>query len=174
MKKILSLLLTFLLSFTLLSCTTIDSVLDELGLEDENVDHIEENQDDDKARSQDEDQFDIEEDESYTSKEDVALYLDTYDKLPKNYITKKEATKLGWESSEGNLWDVTDKMSIGGDRFGNREKRLPENQGRQYYECDINYEGGYRGAERLVYSDDGLIYYTGDHYESFDLLYGDE
>ncbi len=174
MKKILSLLLTFLLSFTLLSCTTIDSVLDELGLEDENVDHIEENQDDDKARSQDEDQFDIEEDESYTSKEDVALYLDTYDKLPKNYITKKEATKLGWESSEGNLWDVTDEMSIGGDRFGNREKRLPENQGRQYYECDINYEGGYRGAERLVYSDDGLIYYTGDHYESFDLLYGDE
>lgn len=172
MKKILSLLLTFLLSFTLLSCTAIDSVIDELGLTDENVDvdHIEENHDQDQEDIEE----GLEEDESYTSKEDVSLYLDTYDKLPKNYITKKEATNLGWESSKGNLWDVTDEMSIGGDRFGNREKRLPENQGRQYYECDINYEGGYRGPERLVYSDDGLIYYTGDHYESFDLLYGEE
>lgn len=116
----------------------------------------------------------IEEDGSYTSKDDVALYLHTYEKLPDNYITKSEAGDLGWVSSEGNLWDVTDQKSIGGDRFGNREGLLPNADGRQYYEADINYEGGYRGAERIVYSNDGLIYYTADHYETFTLLYGDE
>lgn len=176
MKKILSLFLTFLLSFTLLSCTTIDTVLEDLGLDDtskpSNVN--EKVEDETENQSVDETQATISEDESYTDKESVALYIDTYDKLPKNYITKKEATKLGWESSKGNLWDVTDKMSIGGDWFGNREKKLPVEKGRSYYECDINYKGGYRGAERLVYSDDGLIYYTADHYDSFDLLYGEE
>lgn len=116
----------------------------------------------------------LEEDGYYTSMEDVGLYIHTYGKLPNNYIKKSDAGDLGWKSSEGNLWDVTDKMSIGGDKFGNREKLLPIKEGRQYYECDINYEGGYRGAERIVYSDDGLIYYTEDHYESFTLLYGDE
>jgi guanyl-specific ribonuclease Sa len=65
-------------------------------------------------------------------------------------------------------------MVIGGDRFGNREGLLPESDGRKYFECDVAYEGGYRGAERLVYSNDGLIYYTPDHYESFTLLYGEE
>lgn len=108
----------------------------------------------------------------YTSKEEVALYIHTYDKLPDNFITKKEAMNLGWQSSKANLWEVSDKMSIGGDRFGNREQRLPEEKGRQYYEADIDYDGGYRGAKRVVYSKDGLIYYTDDHYESFTLLYG--
>ena len=116
----------------------------------------------------------IDEDGRYSTKEDVALYLHTYDKLPQNFITKRKAVDLGWEANKGNLWDVSDKMSIGGDKFGNREKRLPSKEGRTYYECDINYEGGYRGPERLVYSDDGLIYYTEDHYDSFTLLYGDE
>lgn len=78
---------------------------------------------------------------------------------------------LGWDAQEGNLWEVTDRMSIGGNRFGNREKQLPEADGRQYYEADVNYQGGYRGAERLVYSNDGLIFYTKDHYESFEQLY---
>ena len=115
--------------------------------------------------------LEIDEDAYYTSKEEVALYLHTYNKLPGNFITKKEATNMGWDSQKGNLWDVTDKMSIGGDRFGNREKLLPEKDGRNYFECDINYEGGYRGSERLVYSNDGLIFYTSDHYESFEQLY---
>lgn len=176
MKKILSLFLTFLLSFTLLSCTAIDTVLEDLGLDDtsksSNINENIENEAEDKA--EEDTQNNISEDQSYTSKEEVSAYINTYDKLPKNYIKKKEAMELGWESSKGNLWDVTDEMSIGGDWFGNREKKLPVKKGRSYYECDINYEGGYRGAERLVYSDDGLIYYTGDHYDSFDLLYGDE
>lgn len=113
----------------------------------------------------------IDEDGYYTSKDEVALYLHTYGKLPNNYITKRDATDLGWDAQKGNLWDVTDKLSIGGDRFGNREKLLPEKEGRTYFECDINYEGGYRGSERIVYSNDGLIFYTEDHYESFEQLY---
>lgn len=116
----------------------------------------------------------IHEEASYTSIDEVALYIHTYHKLPSNYISKSEASALGWEASEGNLWEVTDQKSIGGDRFGNREGNLPEAEGRMYYEADINYEGGYRGAERIVYSNDGLIYYTEDHYDTFTLLYGEE
>ncbi len=62
-------------------------------------------------------------------------------------------------------------MSIGGDHFGNYEGLLPDATGRKWHECDVNYSGGYRGAERLVYSNDGLIYYTEDHYESFEKMY---
>lgn len=107
----------------------------------------------------------------YTDPQDVAEYIHTYNKLPVNFITKKEAIDLGWNSEKGNLWDVTDKMSIGGDRFGNKEGLLPNLKGRTYYECDVNYEGGFRGAERIVFSNDGLIFYTEDHYKSFTQLY---
>lgn len=62
-------------------------------------------------------------------------------------------------------------MSIGGERFGNYEGSLPEKSGRRYYECDVDYSGGYRGAERIIYSSDGLIYYTEDHYRTFERLY---
>ncbi len=117
---------------------------------------------------------DLDKNGSYTSKEAVSLYLVTYETLPDNYITKSEAMKLGWKSSEGNLWDVTDQKSIGGDVFRNREKALPIKDGRTYYEADIDYAGGYRNEKRIVYSDDGLIYYTHDHYKNFELLYGDE
>lgn len=113
----------------------------------------------------------IDEDGEYTSTEDVALYLNTFQKLPSNYITKNEARDLGWVSSEGNLWEVTDNKSIGGDKFGNREGLLPKETGRIYYECDVNYNGGFRGGERIVFSNDGLIFYTDDHYNSFDQLY---
>lgn len=123
------------------------------------------------AENMEESVQEIDEDGYYTSPEDVALYLHTYERLPNNYITKEDAMDLGWDAQEGNLWEVTDRMSIGGNRFGNREKLLPEADGRQYYEADVNYEGGYRGAERLVYSNDGLIFYTEDHYESFEQLY---
>ncbi len=104
----------------------------------------------------------------YTSKEDVSLYIDTYGELPDNFITKDEAKALGWNSKEGNLWDVAEGMSIGGDKFGNREGLLPKEKGRVYYECDIDYEGGHRNSKRIVFSNDGLIYYTEDHYESFE------
>ena len=111
---------------------------------------------------------------TYISKEEVAAYLHLYGELPDNFITKKEAKALGWVSTERNLAEVAPGMSIGGDYFGNNEGLLPEEKDRDYYECDINSTDGNRGAERIVYSDDGLIYYTPDHYESFELLYGEE
>lgn len=114
------------------------------------------------------------EDGTYTTAEDVAFYIAAYGHLPSNYITKKEAQALGWDSSAGNLWDVAPGMCIGGDRFGNYEGLLPEKEGRKYTECDVNYEGGYRRAERIIFSNDGLVYYTEDHYETFTLLYGEE
>ena len=93
-----------------------------------------------------------------------------YGHLPSNFITKSDAQALGWDSRQGNLWDVAPGMSIGGDVFGNREGLLPKAKGRTYYECDIDYEGGYRGSKRIVYSNDGLIYYTEDHYHTFECL----
>lgn len=106
----------------------------------------------------------------YTSREDVALYLYLYGELPKNFITKGEAEKLGWEG--GSVESYAPGKSIGGDRFGNREGLLPKKSGRQYYECDIDTLGkNSRGAKRIVFSNDGLIYYTDDHYETFELLY---
>lgn len=119
-------------------------------------------------------QEELSRDGSYYTEEDVALYLHLYGCLPANYLTKNKAKELGWVSSEGNLWDVTERGCIGGDRFGNYDGLLPQKKGRRYYECDVNYQGGYRGADRLIYSDDGLIYFTGDHYQSFELLYGEE
>ncbi len=116
-------------------------------------------------------QLSVEKDGRYTTPEDVAEYIHTFGTLPSNFITKKEAQKLGWDNKKGNLWEVTDQMSIGGDYFGNYEGLLPEADGRKYTECDVNYEGGYRGSERIIFSNDGLIFYTDDHYESFTQLY---
>ena len=108
-------------------------------------------------------------------KDSVALYISVYGRLPDNYITKAEAREAGWVSEEGNLDRVCPGKSIGGDRFGNYEGLLPEKDGRKYFECDINYDPkeGYRGAERIIYSNDGLIYYSADHYKTFELLYGE-
>lgn len=119
-------------------------------------------------------QQELSEDGVYTSKDDVAAYLNEYEHLPSNFITKKEAKALGWDSKAGNLAEVAPGKSIGGDYFGNYEEILPEEDGRDYHECDIDSNGGYRGAKRIVYSDDGLIYYTEDHYKTFELLYGEE
>ena len=116
-------------------------------------------------------QLTVEESGEYSSKDEVALYIHTYGRLPSNYITKNEAKNLGWDSSKGNLWDVAPGKSIGGDKFGNREGLLPKADKRQYYECDIDFDGGYRNEKRIIYSNDGLIYYSGDHYSSFTQLY---
>ena len=113
------------------------------------------------------------EDGTYTSAEDVALYIHLYGHLPDNFITKKQAEKLGWQG--GSLEPYAPGKCIGGSRFGNYEGLLPEKEGRSYTECDIDTLGASkRGAKRIVFSNDGLIYYTEDHYESFTLLYGEE
>ncbi len=115
----------------------------------------------------------IEEDGYYYDKDSVALYIHTYGKLPQNYITKNEAEALGWEG--GSVERYLEGAAIGGDKFGNREGKLPKKSGRIYYECDIDTDGDKsRGAKRIVFSNDGLIYYTPDHYENFTLLYGEE
>lgn len=116
----------------------------------------------------------VSEDGIYDQKNDVALYIHAYGKLPNNYLTKEAARLLGWNGG-GDVDKVIPNACIGGDNFGNYEGLLPEKTGRFYFECDINTLGkDDRGAERLVFSNDGLIYYTDDHYETFELLYGNE
>ena len=171
MKKILSLLLVLALLVGLSGC--------ELALEAADIlldsttqpsisQEIEESTADTASTP-----YAIDEHGSYTTKEDVALYLHTYGKLPHNFMTKSEARTLGWTG--GSLEAYAPGMCIGGDRFGNYEGRLPEASGRVYRECDIDTLGAKsRGAKRIVYSNDGLIYYTDDHYETFTLLYGEE
>ncbi len=117
--------------------------------------------------------FSLDEAGSYTAKEDVALFLHTYGRLPDNFITKAEARNLGWDG--GSLEPYAPGKCIGGDGFGNYEGLLPEKAGRTYTECDVDTLGASsRGAKRIVFSNDGLIYYTEDHYEFFTLLYGED
>jgi len=114
----------------------------------------------------------ITEDGEYSSKDEVAWYLHTYGHLPSNYVTKEEAEDAGWKTQGLTLWEACPGKSIGGGRFGNREGRLPKAKGRTWYECDIDYAGERsRNAKRIVYSNDGLIYYTDDHYNTFEQLY---
>ena len=116
---------------------------------------------------------DIAEDGAYTSKDDLALYIHLYGHLPDNFLTKKEAEALGWPG--GSLEPYAPGMCIGDSRFGNYEGALPEAESRVYTECDVDTLGAEkRGAKRIVFSNDGLIYYTADHYETFELLYGED
>ena len=154
MKKIVSLFLTLLLIGSLTACGNIPVPLPD----DRPVADATES---------------LPEDGVYTTKDDVALYIHLYGHLPDNFITKDEARDLGW--SGGSLEPYAPGKCIGGSHFGNYEGLLPEADGRTYTECDINTMGAdSRGAERIVFSNDGLIYYTNDHYESFTLLYGEE
>lgn len=113
----------------------------------------------------------IKENGNYTSKADVALYIHTYNKLPNNYISKKDASAAGWNQETDNLDIILPGRSIGGDEYGNSSDKLPKAEGRRYYEADIDYDGGSRNSKRIVYSSDGLIFYTEDSYENFERLY---
>ena len=120
-----------------------------------------------------EEQPSVTEDGIYDSRDEVALYIHLYGHLPDNYITKNEAQALGWTG--GSLEPYAPGKCIGGGYFGNYEGLLPKKQGRTYTECDIDTMGARsRGSRRIVFSNDGLIYYTGDHYVSFTLLYGED
>lgn len=161
MKRIIALLLTLLLVFAAVGCVDMDISVE---YEDEQSTQPVETDD---AQSEL-----LDEDGIYSSKDDVALYILQYGHLPNNFITKKDAQKLGWNG--GSLEPYAPGMCIGGGRFGNYEGLLPEKDGRIYTECDIDTLGASsRGAKRIVFSNDGLIYYTDDHYESFTLIYGD-
>lgn len=112
-------------------------------------------------------EYPVEESGQYTSMEEVAVYIATYGCLPDNFLTKRQAQALGWNSREGNLSAVAPGKSIGGDYFGNYEGNVPDAKGRSWTECDIDSDGGYRNGKRIVFSSDGLIYYSDDHYQSF-------
>lgn len=102
-----------------------------------------------------------------TAPQDIADYIFAHGTLPDNFLTKSEARQLGWDSSQNYVSDVAPGYSIGGDKFGNYEGLLPDASGRKWYEADANYTTGPRGAERILYSSDGLVYYTSDHYQTF-------
>ena len=170
-KQLTAWLLALVMLFSLVGCGTDAPVQDETNLPQQ------EQQDVQNAPSEDADMPDetaqIDEDGAYTTKDDVALYIHTYGHLPNNFITKKDAQALGWPG--GSLEPYAPGKCIGGSRFGNYEGLLPEADGRTYTECDIDTLGAdSRGAKRIVFSNDGLIYYTEDHYKSFELLYGEE
>ncbi len=190
MKRILSLLLILAALLSLAACKSgMPELLDDPGFEILHVDEKEENvvEDDDwddwdeqQTQAQPEQPIpqgqtsepEISEDGVYTQKDEVALYIHTYGHLPDNFITKKQAQALGWEG--GKLEPYAPGKSIGGDYFGNYEGQLPKKKGRKYFECDIDTQGKKsRGAKRIVYSNDGLVYYSDDHYETFELLYGE-
>ena len=147
-------------AFTLASCETGGTGSSESGQAIE---------DDQNEGGKTQDGGTVTEDGTYDQKDDVADYLSIYKKLPQNYIKKKEAKKLGW--SGGSVERVAPGKAIGGDHFGNYEKKLPDKKGRSYFECDIDTLGkSKRGPKRMIYSNDGLIYYTGDHYKSFEKM----
>ena len=112
----------------------------------------------------------LDEDGEYTSKDELALYIHLYGHLPGNFVTKAEAEAAGWTG--GAVGKVLPGKSIGGDRFYNREGLLPNAKGRVWTECDVGNRRNTRGGERIVFSNDGLIYYSPDHYDNFELLYG--
>ena len=162
MKKIIKLLALLLLTLSLTACSVMD-VLGEVDW-DEVANAIDQAQTTQEGTGN----HSLKEDGSYTSKEDVALYLWVYGCLPKNFMTKKEAQDLGW--SGGSLEPYAPGCCIGGDSFGNYEGLLPE--GPKYTECDIDTMGAKsRGAKRIVFSSDGYIYYSDDHYESFTVIW---
>jgi hypothetical protein len=102
-----------------------------------------------------------------TNEKRVVAFLRENKRLPDYYITKEAARELGWEASKGNLCDVLPGRAIGGDRFSNREKSLPAKNGRQYFEADVNYNCGNRGTDRIVFSNDGMIFLTHNHYQTY-------
>lgn len=104
----------------------------------------------------------VNENGNYNTKEEVAAYIHLYNKLPSNYNSNSSYVKKNYNAQ--------DKLSYGGATFQNREGLLPKAAGRTFIECDIGYTGGSRNALRIVYSSDGLIFYTSDHYASFSIM----
>ena len=109
-----------------------------------------------------------------TDPQEIVNYLAKYGKLPDNFITKKEARALGWDSYYNYVGDVAPGKSIGGDYFGNYDGKLPTKKGRKWYECDTGYKGKKRTGTRLLFSNDGLYYYSSDHYNTFTQMYPEE
>ena len=165
-KQLTAWLLALVMLFSLVGCGAGAPVQDDSSLPQQEQQDAQNAPSEDADTPSDDDASapQIDEDGSYTTKDDVALYIHTYGHLPDNFITKKDAQALGWPG--GSLEPYAP---------GKYEGLLPEADGRTYTECDIDTLGAdSRGAKRIVFSNDGLIYYTEDHYKSFELLYGEE
>jgi len=104
--------------------------------------------------------------EKLTNESTVINFVKSHHELPDYYITKSEAKKQGWIPSKGNLCDVLPGNAIGGDNFSNREKTLPKNG--KYYEADVNYNCGNRNADRIVFTKNGDVWLTKNHYKTFE------
>ena len=171
MKKLLSFLCVLLTAFTLIAgCDADITMSDTSGSQTAMTDPAEIGKHDVSQSALEKAKELVDEDGVYVTPAMVAAYIDTFNKLPQNFITKKEAQLLGWDSSKNHVSDVAPDKSIGGDRFGNYENKLPKGN---YRECDINYTGGKRGAERIIFDNDGDVYYTNDHYNTFTQLFGE-
>ncbi len=105
--------------------------------------------------------------EALTREAVVVPYVKQHNRLPYYYVSKREARQKGWIASAGNLCDVLPGHAIGGDVFTNRERSLPSGPGRKWFEADINFRCGRRTTDRLIYSNDSLVYVTYDHYKTF-------
>ena len=130
-----------------------------------NQDHFEKEKSDFSTKNNNNSSNQIDE---LTNDEIVVKYLKEHGELPDYYITKSEAKSLGWVPSKGNLCEVAPGRAIGGDIWTNRQKSLPTKSGRKYFEADLNYHCGNRNADRVVFSNDGLVFVTFDHYRSFE------
>lgn len=171
MKRLTALLLALLMIFALCACGSKPAPQPD-PQETADLPVIEETDAPEETAAPEETDVLLDEHGSYSSKDAVALYIHQYGHLPDNFITKKEAQSLGWEG--GSLEPYAPGKCIGGSHFGNFEGLLPEAKGRSYTECDIDTLGAKsRGGKRIVFSNDGLIFYTDDHYETFTLLYGE-
>ena len=165
-KRLLALLLAAMLAAAGLACAAAedwrDMLRDLYGLTDDYGDDYSEPGD-----AAPDDAFEL----PVTDPQQIVNYLEIYGELPENFITKDEARAMGWDSRYNYVGEVAPGKSIGGDRFGNYEGQLPGKKGRTWYECDANYRGKKRGAERVLFSSDGLYFYTDDHYASFTQMY---
>ena len=172
-RRLLAIVLALLVALSALTAAAAEDWRDLLrglyGLSDD-YDAGEQTEVHDDAEEQTEVEFEL----PVTDPQQIVNYLALYGELPENFITKSEARALGWDSKYNYVGDVAPGKSIGGDRFGNYEGLLPEKKGRTWYECDADYRGKKRGAKRVLFSSDGLYYYTDDHYQTFTEMFPED
>lgn len=104
----------------------------------------------------------------------VDWWIRYLNELPDYYVTKDYANQNGWISKKGNLSEVLPGKMIYGGIYYNENGVLPQKESRIWYEADINYTSGYRNRERVLFSNDGLIFVTYDHYDTFFEITGEE
>lgn len=90
-----------------------------------------------------------------------------FNQLPPYYIPIADARAAGWKARKGNLATVAPNRMLTKGIYNNDDGHLPDAAGRIWYEADINYTSGRRGLERILYSNDGLVFITRDHYVTF-------